>query len=97
MHSRPEAGTKKIVKVTWLDAGHEEGDMDEECIKELHPVRLVSFGLLMVDDDERVIISSHMLTMVTESDETHIDYKDTLCIPRKSVLSLDVLGEQEIE
>jgi len=97
MHSREKAGTKKIVKVTWLDSGHEESNMDEECIKELYPVRLVSFGLLMVNDAERVIISSHVLTTVTESDETHIDYKDTLCIPRKSVLSVDVLGEQEIE
>jgi len=72
MHSREKSATKKIVKVIWLDAGHEVGDMDEECIKELHPIKMVSFGLLMVDYDERVIISSHMLTTVIESEETHM-------------------------
>ena len=88
---------KTVVQVTWLDSGHQEGEMDEESIKNLHPVRMVSFGLLMVNDDERVIISNHACIYVCESGDTHMDYRDTLCIPRNSIISVDVLGEVKVE
>lgn len=53
---------KKIVKVTWLDAAHQEEDIEEKDIAGLQPLKMVSFGLLMADDNERVVISSHVGT-----------------------------------
>jgi len=88
---------KTVVQVTWLDSGHQQGEMDEESIKNLHPMRMVSFGLLIVNDDERVIISNHACIYVCESGDTHMDYRDTLCIPRNSIISVDVLGEVKVE
>ena len=53
----------------------------------------------MVNDDERVIIISHACIDVCESGDTHMDYRDTLCVPRHSIISVDVLdiSEEEIE
>jgi len=82
--------------VTWLDAAHTEDDTEEKEILELQPPRMVSLGLLMAEDDERVVISSHVGTTPLKSGETQIDFRDTLVIPRKSVLRIDVLGELEV-
>ena len=87
---------KTIVQVTWLDAGHQEEDMEEKEILGLQPLKMVSFGLLMADDDERVVISSHVGTTPSKGGETQIDFRDNLVIPRKSVVSVDVLGELEV-
>ncbi len=87
---------KPVVQVTWLDAAHQEDDIEEKDIASLQPSRMVSFGLLMADDDERVTISSHVGTDVSESGEAQIDYRDTLVIPRQSVVGMEVLGELEV-
>jgi hypothetical protein len=86
---------KPIVQVTWLDAVHQEDDIEEKDIPRLQPTRMVSLGLLMEDNDDRVTISSHMGTDVSESGEAQIDYRDTLVIPRQSVMGVEVLGEVE--
>lgn len=92
-----KASSKKpIVQVTWLDAAHQEDDIEEKDIAGLQPSRMVSFGLLMADDDERITISSHVGTDVSESGEAQIEYRDTLVIPRQSVVGVEVLGEQEV-
>jgi len=88
---------KTIVQVTWLDAAHQDDDMEEKEIRGLQPLKMVSFGLLMVEDDERVIISGHVGTTPSKAGETRVDYRDTLVIPRKAVLSIDVSGELEVE
>jgi len=87
---------KTIVKVTWLDATHAEDEIEEKDIHGLQPLRMVSFGLLMVDDEDRVIISSHVGTTVSKDGDTQIDFRDTLVIPRKTVLSIDVRGQLEV-
>jgi predicted RNase H-like HicB family nuclease len=87
---------KPVVQVTWLDAAHQEDDIEEKDIAGLQPSRMVSFGLLMADDDERVTISSHVATDVAESGDAQIDYRDTLVIPRQSVLAIEMLGELEV-
>lgn len=87
---------RKIVKVTWLDAAHQEEDIQEKDIAGLEPLKMVSFGLLMADDNERVVISSHVGTTPSQTGETQLDYRDTLCIPRKSVVGIEVLGEVEV-
>ncbi len=87
---------KKIVKVIWLDAAHQEDDIEEKDISGLQPSKMVSFGVLMADDDERLVISSHVGTMLTKSGDNQIDFRDTLVIPRKSVVDIEVLGELEV-
>ncbi|MDY6918440.1 MAG: hypothetical protein SVP26_10975 [Chloroflexota bacterium] len=89
-------GTKKpIVQVTWLAAAHQEYDIAEQDAAGLQPVKMVSFGLLMAENDERLTITSHMATDVSPSGETQTEYRDTLVIPRQSVLGMEVLGELE--
>jgi len=87
---------KPIVQVTWLDAAHQEDDIEEKDIADLQPSRMVSFGLLMADDDDRITISSHVGTDVSESGEAQVDYRDTLVIPRQSVVGMEVMGELEV-
>lgn len=87
---------KSIVQVAWLDAAHQDDDMEEKDIHRLQLLKMVSFGLLMLDSDEKVVISSHVGTTPSNAGETQIDYRDTLVIPRKAVLSIEVLGELEI-
>jgi predicted RNase H-like HicB family nuclease len=92
-----KAATKKpIVQVTWLDAAHQEDDIEEKDIPGLQPSRMVSFGLLMADNDDRITISSHVATDVSASGDAQIDYRDTLVIPRQSVLAIEMLGELEV-
>jgi len=87
---------KSIVQVTWLDAAHQELDMGEEEIASLEPSRMVSFGLLMADDDEKIIISSHVVTDKSGPGEVQIDYRGTLVIPLRSVVGIEVLGELDV-
>ncbi len=87
---------KPVVQVTWLDAAHQEDNIEEKDIAAFQPSRMVSFGLLMADDDERVTISSHVATDVSASGEAQIDYRDTLVIPRQSVVGIEVLGELDV-
>ena len=57
---------------------------------------MVSFGLIMVDDEERVNIISHVGSTPSPPSlggETRQEFRDVLTIPRKSVVSVDVLGE----
>ena len=87
---------KTIVQVTWLDAAHQEDDIEEKDIACLQPVRMVSFGLLMADNGERITISGHVATDSSKPGDAHIDYRDTLVIPRQSILGMDGLGELEV-
>jgi len=92
-----KAMTKRpVVQVTWLAAAHQEDGIEENDIPGLEPVKMVSFGLLLADDDERVTISSHVARDVSESGEAQIDYRDTLVIPRQAVVSMEVLGELDV-
>ena len=87
---------KPIVQVTWLDATYQEDNAEGKDIAGLQPVRMVSFGLLMAGNDERITISSHVGTDVSESGDAQIDYRDTLVIPRQSVVGMEVLGELDV-
>jgi hypothetical protein len=88
--------TKSVVQVTWLDAAHQEDDIEEKDIPGFQPVRMVSFGLLMADDEEKITISGHVATDSSRAGDTQVDYRDTLVIPRQSVVSIDMLGELDV-
>jgi hypothetical protein len=82
-----------IVKVTWPDAVHQENDIKEDEVTSLKPSIMMSFGLLMLDHDDRVVIVSHV---AQDEGETDLRFKDSLCIPRESVLSIEVLWQTEV-
>jgi len=85
--------TKTVVEVAWLDAAHQEDDIKEQDIPGLQPVRMVSGGLLLGDDEERITISSHVAIDRSGCSDTEVDYGGTLVIPSESVVARYALGE----
>lgn len=54
---------KKIVKATRLDAVHQEHDIEEKETVTLWPTTAIGFGIMLVDDSERVVTGNHECTM----------------------------------
>ena len=86
---------KKIVRVNWLDAYHQGDDLDDREAHNLQPARSISFGVLLEEDEQKVIVSGHVFSSPGINGDAEITYRESLCIPRGCVLSIDVLGELE--
>lgn len=72
----------KIVAVTWVDTQSED-DVCEHEAQKLATAEAVSYGLLLLDDGDKVNIAS------TRFDEG--DYRQVLSIPRAAVKAITEL------
>lgn len=81
---KPEVGD--LVKVSWIDIGHTDSDIELEELEKLEPCPAITVGWLMVINDKKVVITS---TKFTE-DKT---YRCTSCFPRGIVRKIIKLEE----
>ena len=75
----------QIVEVDWLDAGCEIGNIPLEAVRELTPMPRKNVGYLVVDDKEKIIISSGWLGDNEHNTEA---YENNLVIPAGMVVSI---------
>jgi len=83
---------KKIVKVKWIDTSFAADDLSMKEAIELRPLNMITFGVLMKEDDCSVNISS---TVCLEEKGKDNDYRSTVAIPKTSMISITELGEED--
>ena len=84
--------SKKIVKVNWVDTSFAADDLSMNEAIELKPLSMITFGVLMKDDDSSVNISSTVCLQEKGKDN---DYRSTVAIPKTNVITITELGEED--
>jgi len=82
---------KKIVKVKWIDTSFAADDLSTKEAVDLRPLNMITFGILMKDDESSVNISS---TVCLDEKAKDNDYRSTVAIPKTNVISITELGEE---
>lgn len=72
-----------IVRIEWLDSSHVEEPCPRKLAEEQKPLKVVSYGELLAEDENLVIASSYC------ENET---YRGILAIPRAVVIKIEVLN-----
>ena len=47
----------KIVKVKWMDSTSQSGGWTDEDPKDMEPMKLMTVGFLLFEDEQRIVIS----------------------------------------
>ena len=76
----------KVVSVRWIDTQSQD-DLCIEDAEKLCPTEAVSFGLLIVKDEEKVNIASSRFRAG--------EFRQTLSIPAKNVLEVKELADYD--
>lgn len=74
-----------IVEVVWIDAAHVEVESTEEQLKQLEPCQTTSYGMLVINDKDRIVIAG------SYNDDGERVYRDSICIPVGMIVSVTKL------
>ena len=83
---------KKIVRVKWIDISFVDDDLSMYEAEKLKPLHMVTFGVVMKDDDSSLNVSS---TVCLEEEGRDNAYRSTVAIPKTNVINVTELGEEE--
>jgi len=83
---------KKIVRVNWIDISFVDDDLSMYEAEKLKPLSMITYGVVMKDDDASLNVSS---TVCLEEEGRDNVYRGTVAIPRANVIGVTELGEEE--